>query len=66
MNIEPLETRAGLARIDERAPEQTLGDGLGIGVGKHDASIVAAQLQCQPLGEGAALAMISWPVAVDP
>ena len=49
MDIEPLQRGAGLAVVDEGAPEQTLGDLLRIGVGQHDAGIVAAEFERQAL-----------------
>ena len=49
VHVEALQRRAGLAGVDERAPEQVLGDGLRVRVGQHDAGVVAAQFQGQPL-----------------
>ncbi len=49
VDVEALEGRAGLAGVDEGAPEQVLGDGLGVGVGQDDAGVVAAQFQGQAL-----------------
>ncbi len=49
VDVEALEGGAGLAGVDEGAPEQVLGDGLGIGVGQDDAGVVAAQFQGEAL-----------------
>lgn len=35
--------------VDERAPEQTFSDGLGIGIGQDNAGVVATQFKGQPL-----------------
>ena len=52
MDIEPLERRAGLAAVQEGAPENPLGDRLRIGVGQDDAGVVAPQLQRDALQRG--------------
>ena len=48
VDVESLECGAGLARVDEGAPEEVLGDGLGVGVGQYDAGVVSAQFQRGP------------------
>ena len=65
MHVEPLERGAGLAVVDEGAPEQALGDLFGIGVRQDDAGIVAAKLQRQPLQGSAALAITFLPVRTE-
>ena len=45
VDVEALERGAGLAGVDEGAPEQVLGDGFGVGVGQDDAGVVAAEFQ---------------------
>ena len=45
VDVEALERRAGLAGVDEGAPEQALGDRLRVGVGQDDAGVVAAEFQ---------------------
>ena len=45
VHIKPFERGAGLAHVEERAPEQPLGNRLGIGIGQNDPRIIAAQLQ---------------------
>ena len=49
VHVQALERRAGLAGVDERAPEQALGDRLGVGVGQHDAGVVAAEFEGEAL-----------------
>ena len=66
VHVQALERRAGLAGVDEGAPEQVLGDRLRVGVREHDAGVVAAELEGEALdGVGGAL-MIALPVAVEP
>ena len=66
MNIEPLQRSAGLAAVDECAPEQAFGNRSGSASGKHDAGIVAAELQRQPLERRAARCHDFLPVSVEP
>ena len=66
VDVEALERRAGLAGVDERAPEQALGDGLGVGVGQDDAGVVAAEFQGEALDGVRGGLMIALPVAVEP
>ena len=49
VDVEALERGAGLAGVDERAPEQVLGDRLRVGVREHDAGVVAAELEGEAL-----------------
>ncbi len=49
MNIKPLQRGAGLAIVDERAPEQPFRDPLRIRIGQHDAGIIAAEFERQAL-----------------
>ena len=49
MDVEPLQRSAGLAAIDEGAPEQPFGDLLRIDIGQHDASIVSPEFKGKPL-----------------
>ena len=49
VDVEALEGSAGLAGVDEGAPEQALGDGLGVGVGQDDAGVVAAEFEGEAL-----------------
>jgi hypothetical protein len=56
VHVQPLERRARLTGVDERAPEQALRDRAGVDVGKDDPRVVAAELQGQALhGVGRAL-----------
>jgi hypothetical protein len=45
VHIESLQGRAGLAGVDETAPEELLEQGLDFCSGQHDAGIVAAELE---------------------
>ncbi len=45
VDVEAFERGAGLAGVDEGAPEQAFGDGLRVGVGQDDAGVVAAEFQ---------------------
>ena len=45
VDVEALECGAGLAGVDEGAPEESFGDGGGVGVGQDDAGVVAAEFE---------------------
>lgn len=47
VHVQALHRGARLARVDERAPEQVLRDGLRVGAGQHDRRVVAAELERQ-------------------
>ena len=52
MDIEPLERSAGLPAVDERPPEKTFSNRLGVGIGQDYACVIAAQFERQPLEGG--------------
>ena len=45
VDVEAFECGAGLAGVDEGAPEEVFGDRRGVGVGQHDAGVVAAEFE---------------------
>jgi len=49
VDVKAFERGAGLAGVDEGAPEEALGNRGGVGVGQDDAGVVAAELQGEPL-----------------
>ena len=56
VNVETLEGSTGLTGVDERAPEQALGDCLGVCIWQNDSGVVSTELKSEALnGVGRAL-----------
>src|ERR1700722_7231543 len=51
-NIHTLDPEAALSIIGERAPEQTVGDLLGVGIIEHDRRVVTSELEREALEIG--------------
>jgi hypothetical protein len=67
VDVEALEGGAGLAGVDERAPEEAFGDGFGVGVGQDDAGVVAAEFEGEAFdGVGGGFDDGALPAAVEP